>query len=954
MVERIRYRILSGWSRLVSRHPGYVLFVAVAVAVASAAISAAHLGFESDRNRLIADDIAWNRWFIDWRDNFVGKHDLTVVVDTAADGVMASKHRQRAEAVVGELARRLQADRRHVSRVVWGFDANEAAPHAIRTLGEEAFAVRVSQIEQSQLLLGSRSPTELLGRIEAMFKAPASLVAAGNASEATGRLAALINGFHAVVTADGDAVPSLAEWVEGAANDQQNWQFLASQPDGRLLFLRVTPMLESDAINAQHRAMQGIRGHLAAVATRYPGVEMGLTGLEAVEADETTAATRDSALASVVAFIVIAALLVTAFHSWRMPLLVLAALVIGVTWTFGFVTLAIGYLQVVSVVFFVILLGLGIGYGIHLASRFELIRHRYPDGPEGFEMALCNSLTVAGPGIVTGAVTTAAAFVTTIFTDFKGVGEMGLIAAGGIMLCLLSMVSVFPALLRLAKPGHKHFRPMESRWFHFFQERWVMPFVCHPRITVLIAVVLGVASLLAAVGMRFNYNLMDLQPRGAESVRWEKRIATLGGRSVYSAVCIVEDLAAARDLVGALRQLDTVDDVGGVGLLFPPDEPAKQDRLAAVRRRLGADLASALAGGSVEVAVGREAAQSLVEQLRACRRTMAPIANLARFSPRIGEQIQDASTAVDRLATTLEGFSADQRQERIGRLQSAFAAWRLATAQRINAALARRPLGFDDLPVDVMRPYRDAAGRYALEIYPDTRAADYQSPLDPDFLPRFVGEIRQTIDRLFKPVAATAPAMTRGIYEAIEADEPDPRSRPILTGPMIQFYESGQLVLHAYQAAGLVALAVVFLLVLFDLKRPIDALLTLLPVSIGFAVTFGVMRLFGMSVNPANIIVLPLMFGIGVDAGVHVMHRYRQDDVTRPLGLTDGTGKGITITSLTAVIGFAALMLASHRGLWGLGMVMALGIALTMVACLTVMPACLELLRRRSADHGTG
>ena len=94
------------------------------------------------------------------------------------------------------------------------------------------------------------------------------------------------------------------------------------------------------------------------------------------------------------------------------------------------------------------------------------------------------------------------------------------------------------------------------------------------------------------------------------------------------------------------------------------------------------------------------------------------------------------------------------------------------------------------------------------------------------------------------------------------------------------------------------------------------------------------------------------MFGIGVDAGVHMIHRYRMDPVARPLGLTAGTGKGISLTSYTAIIGFGSLMIARHRGIQSLGFVMAVGILMTMLACWIIMPACLELRARRSAPTG--
>jgi uncharacterized protein len=148
-------------------------------------------------------------------------------------------------------------------------------------------------------------------------------------------------------------------------------------------------------------------------------------------------------------------------------------------------------------------------------------------------------------------------------------------------------------------------------------------------------------------------------------------------------------------------------------------------------------------------------------------------------------------------------------------------------------------------------------------------------------------------------------------------------------------------------SAGLFAAIVLIFMILPTFRRGLhDSLLILVPVAMAFATTFGIMWLVGMQVNAANIIVLPLMFGIGVDSGVHVLNRYRQDPDGQPVGLTQGTGKGITITCLTSVIGFGAMILSSHRGIASLGFVLALGLAMTMLACWTVMPAWLSLRNR--------
>ncbi|MFW6032135.1 MAG: MMPL family transporter, partial [Phycisphaeraceae bacterium] len=148
----------------------------------------------------------------------------------------------------------------------------------------------------------------------------------------------------------------------------------------------------------------------------------------------------------------------------------------------------------------------------------------------------------------------------------------------------------------------------------------------------------------------------------------------------------------------------------------------------------------------------------------------------------------------------------------------------------------------------------------------------------------------------------------------------------------------------------------VLVLVWIDFRSLSDALLSLVPVTSGFLVTFGVMAILDIQINPANIIVLPLIFGIGVDAGVHMLHRYRQNPSLRPVGLAAGTGKGVTLTSLTAIIGFGSLLVASHRGIASLGFVLSVGILLTLMACWILMPAALELRSRwwekRGGDGG--
>jgi len=323
--------------------------------------------------------------------------------------------------------------------------------------------------------------------------------------------------------------------------------------------------------------------------------------------------------------------------------------------------------------------------------------------------------------------------------------------------------------------------------------------------------------------------------------------------------------------------------------------------------------------------------RDLVDEVQALGLTLATaITFQPNLPPALRASLTDLLPVINRFTSTGNALSPDERAKRLARIQREYTAWRSQSALRIAAMLDTTPLEPTDLPDELLRPYvgKDDAGRtlYALEVSPMIDPDQFRgvtNPLDPTFLPRFIDDLTSV----------------------------DPNA----TGVIMQVYRSGDLIFSSYQRAGVYALIAVFVLVLIDFRNVIDALLSLVPVVVGFTVTFAVMWLVGMPINAANIIVLPLMFGIGVDAGVHIIHRYRMDP-TRPLGMTAGTGKGITITTLATIIGFGSMMLARHRGIASLGFVMSVGVGLTLLACWIVMPACLEVLQRhrekRAAANG--
>jgi len=887
MHERYRDEFLGWLGRFVIRRRAAVLLAALVLLGLSIWLAATRLTMQTDRSFLIDPNLRWNAAYLAYKREFPRWGDVLVVVDRGPrwSGLTPMEF-DRAAMFVQSLARRLAAEP-SVENVLSGYEFQPRHARLMLGLPEAAYERSRADLQRSRVVLESASIVNLLQRI--LSELSSAIGEPSSAAESLDGLARLLRAL------DESMNDSSRPLLEGAGG----WRALESE-SGRYLLLSVALKDGEKSVSGVDRGINAIRRAIAEMqATRlFAGIDAGVTGIAAIENDETSQSIADSTFTSILAFVLIAVLMVIVFRGVFVPICAGVTLLIAIGWTFGWAALAVGHLQVLSVVFTVILLGLGIDFALHLTSRLELTREEHADLGD----VLSRVYRGIGPGLITGSVTTCAAFAVMRLTDFKGVAEMGVIAAGGIMLCLVAMLCVYPALLSLRGDWRRSVRHrLGGEDAHFAHGR-LDPIDRRPRTVIFIGALLVAAAIPAGLMTRYDPNLLNLHPPGVESVVWEKRLIDESGQSAWIGISIVPSLEEARHMTGAyLDKSEEISGVDGVGVLFHPQREARR---AAFANDMPRDIPASSPGSAT-------LARELISQVRAGIESAAGgdiDSQQSAVDPVLREALAQVVGACDHLMKRLDS---PQGESLWANVAQAWARDRETIIETWTTLADPRSPSLDDLPEPLRVLNVASGGRMLLRLQPAARGG---SVLDPDRLTAFVSAMR-----------------------SVDAN---------VLGPAVQIYESTVLIFRAYTLATSLAVAAILILLLLDFHSLPDSMLALLPVLVGFIGLFAVMGLTDLPLNFANVIVMPFIFGIGVDAGVHIVHRWRDDPTGVPRGLSGGTGRGILLTTLTTLIGFGCMGLAQHRGIRGLGITMVIGLTITLIACYTLLPA---LLRLRTA-----
>src|SRR6267154_388860 len=881
--ETLFGRVLGRLSDIVFRYRWLFFLPQVALFGLCVLYTRYHLQIDPSRDNLVGADKPYHQQYMNYKREFPGQDDLVVVVESEN----SEKNRQ----FVERLGARLEVETNLFTDVLYRNDFKMLGRKALLFVPEkdlkELQARFADYLPFIQRFTQATNLVSLFEMVNSQFLHAKREANADN--DALIKAIPMLDGIIKQATESlqrPGTPPSPGIAALFGAGDEDIY---ITSPSLRLYL--VTAQAKSDDLNDD--AVERLRALAARTALEVPGVNVGVTGGPVLDHDEVEQSQHDATVASIVSLIVCAVIFIYGYQETGRPLKATFCLIIGLGYTLAFTTFTVGHLNILTITFLPILIGLAIDFGVHLITRYE---EELRLG-QNQEAAMRKAMVFTGQGIFTGALTTGGAFLAMGLTDFKGIQEMGIICGGGILICLVPMLTLLPVLLYR---GRQNVIDQENAAKPELRSRIENVWLRRPVLVTIITVALCVFALAQFHKVYFDYDLLNMQSAGLPAVVFEKKLIHSGFKSTLFAAVVADSAEQAVELEKRIRELPSVLDVDSMAPQLVGDQSKKLQ---------------------------------LISQIKA---EIAPI----QFAPVDTEPVQ-----LSRLSATLYstyGYMGAAAEE-AGKDDPAIAKQLLSLRDSINE-LRKQMLAADPVvAVTQLTLFQQALFEDVNDTFANLRDQDDSSPLQAQDLPpalrhRFIG-------RTGKFKIQVNPK--KDIWQRANQEEFVKQLRtidPKVTDTPVQLYEYTELLKNSYITAAKYALVAIAIMVFVHFRTLSSVVLALLPVAVGSIWMGGLMGWFGIPLNPANITTLPLVIGIGVTNGIHILNRFAEEKTAGILAKS--TGKAVFVSGLTAIAGFGSLIVAKHQGIRSLGEVMSVGVTTCMIAGLTFLPAVLNLMLR--------
>ncbi|GAB4290156.1 MAG: hypothetical protein Kow0090_03180 [Myxococcota bacterium] len=671
--------------------------------------------------------------------------------------------------------------------------------------------------------------------------------------------------------------------------------------DGRMLFIFVQPTSPDDDISYLRPFMNTIKGACERVFAKYPklrgNIKVAFTGMPAHMLTESETVFADVGKAGAISAVLVAFILLIGFGSIRKMLLGIIPLLCGMIITLGVSRLLIGHLNLISSSFMAVLFGIGIDFGVYLIRRAEEELGNGVDKREAIYVSVVNT----GGGIITGGVTTAMAFLAITFSDFVGFAELGLTAGLGILIVLTTTFLMLPTLLLRIKIEP---RTYNVNWLITTSvKRWHRPVLYA---TALIAFLLTAYSIHVTPKIPFDYNALHLLPKDSESTIYQIRMQEQSDLQMSFAAVTTNTLAELKRLVRKLKTLPTVSRIDSLAEMIPDEQPQKLEVIRQYKQYLG--------GVRIKLAENGDGAERLTEVLGDLEGLLEEAQEKAFSGGRadIVDIIEKILRKIELIKGRLTGDDGQRTLRRTKEFERNIFYYAEQIVSLLHNWLDATPITEGFFSPELLARFKSPKGRYVAYVFPKG------SIWDVDFLDNFV--------------------------EQVEGVAPD------VTGFPVTHRVYSRLVVKGFTQAMLLAFFIILLILALDFKRSNAVILSLIPLVTGLLWMQTVMHLMGESHNYANIAGFPLLLGLGVVYGVHIVHRWLENPKVTAFAAAATTGRGVSFAALTTIAGLLSIVFARHRGVSTFGFTLLLGISLCLLSALYILPSIIDLIYLKSRN----
>ena len=734
---------------------------------------------------------------------------------------------------------------------------------------------------------------------------------------------------NTIIILDGisNLISVMKDYTSGKTNSLEEAQkavdkLLLGEPyllsyDKQALIINVIPNFSMTDMDKMVSGTDAIQKVIDQVLKDFPKVKAGLTGMIPLGRDEMVYGKQSMSYTTIIAFIVILILLILSFRMWAAPIFALLNLAVGLIWAIGLTAILVKSLNIMTSMMAVILIGLGIDFSIHIISIFT--ENRFAG--KSIDKSIEETFLKSGKGILTAGLTTCAAFLALVISSSRGMKEMGIVSSTGLLAILIVTFLFLPSLLVLrerrlekklaegkikTKPVYKDISFQSfGKSCNWLSRRYSATLIC--------AILITIILLISASKISFDHNYMNMEPKGLTSITLQDTILDKFDLSMDYALLLTDSIEELREMAKKLKNVKSVALVDDISIYLPSFEE-QQKRIPIIR-----EINHAISSATLKHDLTEAAFNQLLLELERLEMNIMEIQDMAfiggqdKVDNKCSEIIGDpdnpqSKNIISEFIVSLENnqLKSIKGLEEFQKYAAPYfkkTALKMATVENIK---------FEDLPLSILDRYSNRnRNQFLMTIFPSGNMWQ-----DIDYLNRFTNDL----DRVSEKVTGMPPVMK----ELISVIGNDGKNAALLT------------------------ILVVFMLLWLDFRKIKYAVIAMIPLVAGFVWMVGLMKLTGMQLTVVNVMGLPMIIGIGIDYGVHVVHRWRIEETGKVNKIFASTGKAILLSALTTMLAFGSLVFSIWRGFGSLGAAMFIGVGACFLSTVIILSGIIGLLERKN------